>query len=131
MKVFIELTGFVIFTLLFYGCDPGYGGKTILNNQTSYTLELKFKTGRIDTIITVQPLNSVEVYRFGGMGAGRDYKCCPCEFREISLTIKDSAKTIKKLITNSDNWLMVNDNKRKYSGKEIICSFLLETKDIQ
>lgn len=131
MKTIFKLTKLIIFAILFCGCDPGYGGRTVLNNQTSYILELKYKTGPVDTSITVQPNNSVEVYHFGGMGAGRDYNCCPCEFREISLTVKDSSKTITKFITNTANWLMVNENTKKYSSKEINCSFVLEQKDVQ
>lgn len=131
LKTIFKLTELIVLTILFCGCDPGHSGNTILNNQTSYTLELKYKTGRVDTIITIQPNNTIEIYHFGGLGEGRDYTCCPCEFKEISLTVKDSVKTITKLVTNTDNWILVNDNTKRYSSKEINCSFLLEQKDIQ
>lgn len=127
----IKLIGLVMVIILFYSCDPGHGGKTILNNQTSYFLELKFNSNRIDTSMIIQPFSTVEMYDFGGLGAGRDYHCCPCEFKEISLKVKDSIKTITKLITNTNNWLMINDNTKRFSNKEISCTFLLEQKDIQ
>ena len=126
-----KLTGLVIIVILFYSCDPGRSGKTILNNQTSFSLELRYNTWSTDTFMIIPPKSSMVIYHIGGLGEGRDYDCCPCAFKEISLTVKDSNKTISKFITETNNWLLINENTKRYSNKEINCSFLLEQKDIQ
>jgi hypothetical protein len=126
-----KLIEFIGIAILFCSCDPGHRGNSILNNQTSYSLDLKYKAGRVDTSITIQPNSTIEIFHFGGLGEGRDFNCCPCVFEVITLAVKDSVKTITKLVTNTENWLLINDNRRRYSSEEISCSFLLEQKDVQ
>lgn len=73
----------------------------------------------------------MEVNYFGGLGEGRAYDCCPCEFIEASLQPIDTSKTINKNFTERNNWLMENKNKRRYSNKDIRCVFEVKDSDIQ
>lgn len=130
MNIF-KIVALIVISILFYRCDPGHSGDTILHNQTAYSLNLSFKSGSTDTSMTIQPYSTTEIYRFGGLGSGSDYNCCPCEFKEITLVVADTSKSITKSVTDSANWLMLNPNEKRFSTEKIICNFLLEPKDIQ
>ncbi len=130
MTIFRALYTIVCLTLL-SGCDPGHRGKTVLNNQTSYPIKLTYSTYFIkDTIILLNPFSVTEVFDFGGLGAGKDYNCCLCEFEKISLATVDTLKVISKSINDSKNWLISNGNKKRFSHQEITCSFLIEPQDV-
>ncbi len=117
--------------LQFAACDPGHSGKTVFNNESSYSFEMKYKTHLIqDTMIPIKPHSINEVYHFGGLGAGKDFDCCLCKFLDISLSLADTTKSISKQINDSRNWLIVNGNKKRFSHEEITCSFLIEQQDI-
>lgn len=132
MKKITELNLLIIIvtTLTLTGCDPGHNGKSFIRNESSYTLQLKFKNDLKDTLILIQPNTFVDFYKFGGLGSGRDYDCCPCEFATISLQPTDTSKIMTKNITDQNNWTMTNPNKRRNSNKEIDCEFTVSQSDI-
>ena len=122
----------VVFQSLFFvSCDPGHSGKAYIDNKTSETLILKYQTRYADTMIIIPPLQKIDVLRFGGIGEGRMYPGSLVEFRAISLTPSDTTRIIARDITNRDNWEMVNENRRRYSGKEIICWYTILPGDIK
>ena len=126
----ISLLTICLTSLILFGCDPGHFGKSIVRNETPYKLELKYTTHHEDTSFIIQPNTSVDVYKFAGIGAGKGYDCCPCDFTAITLQVADSSKTLIKSINDKNSWVILNPNKRYFSNKEIRCSFSVTQSDI-
>lgn len=120
-----------ILVLSLMSCDPGHFGKTLIRNESSYSLELKYTTHTNDKSIIIQPNSFVEVFHFGGLGSGRDYNCCSCEFEVISLQPVDTSMTMTKDITNEGNWILSDPNEKRFSNEEITCEFAVRSFDIQ
>jgi hypothetical protein len=131
MKKSISFYLFLLAAFAFTGCDPGHLGKTFIRNESSQVLLFKYKTYSKDTTITIPAHSVVDVFHFGGLGAGKDYDCCACEFTEISLQPADTSLTIAKNIGDQGNWNVTNENKRRFSNKEITCEFKVAQSDIQ
>jgi hypothetical protein len=43
----------------------------------------------------------------------------------------DTTKTLTKSITNRNNWILTNPNKKRFSNKDIDCEFEVKESDIQ
>lgn len=121
-----------LFTLLITACDPGHLGDTYITNESSQVLELKYtKHGGKDSTIIIPAYSIRKVYHFGGLGAGRDYDCCPCEFAGLTLQPLDTNFTMTKNVMEQANWKMTNENKKKFSDHEDIkCEFTVTQSDI-
>jgi hypothetical protein len=124
------LTAWLV-SLILFGCDPGHFGKSIVRNESPYKLELKYKTHYNDTSLIIQPNTSVDIYKFAGIGAGKGYDCCPCDFTTITLQVADTSKTLIKSINDRNSWVILNPNKRYFSSKAITCSFSITQSDIR
>ena len=125
---FIYILGIILFLT---SCDPAHNGKTFIRNESSFTLELKYKTHINDTLIIIPPFSLVDILHFGGIGAGRDYDCCACEWVEISLQPTNTSKSLTKSITDNKNWTITNPNKKRFSNEEIDCEFSILETDLQ
>jgi len=114
-------------------CDPAHNGNSYINNQSTFELRLDFKSYSPlhDTTILIQPNTTLNFFKLGGLGAGKDYDCCPCDFETITLQPTDTSKSMIKNINDQNNWILTNPNKRKYSNKEIDCEFVVTQSDIQ
>lgn len=128
----------IIFTILLVweSCDPGHNGKSYIVNHSTYTLQLKLKSSHNlsnsdDSIFLIPPNTSLEFFKFGGLGAGKDYECCTCEFDRLTLQPTDTSKSMTKIITEKTNWEISNPNKRNYNNKEIHCEFSVDQSDIK
>lgn len=121
---------FISLSILFTSCDPGHSGTASINNETSDTLILNFQTRYADTTIIIPAREKIAVLRFGGIGEGRMYPGAWVEFKNISLRPMDTTKLLTKEITNPDNWEMVNEINRRFSGKQIECWFTILSTDI-
>lgn len=120
-------------TLILSSCDPGHQGNAYLENRSAYELELKFSTygQQRDTTILIPANTKVDLYKFGGLGAGNNFDCCPCEFKSITLGPTDPAKSLIKNITASENWSLSNPNERRFQNKNISCAFIVTASDIE
>gem|GEM_PF-3034673 len=121
---------FISLSILSTSCDPGHGGIASIDNKTSDTLILKYQTRYADTTIIIPAREKIAVLRFGGLGEGRMYPGALVEFKNISLRPLDTTKLLTKEITNPDNWEMINENKRRFSSKDIECWFTILSTDI-
>lgn len=126
-----SIASFLLLAVFFIGCDPGHVGKTFIRNESSQTLQLKYKTYNKDTAITILANSVVDVFHFGGLGAGKDYDCCACEFIELSLQPVDTSLTMTKNISDQSAWDVTNPNQKRFSNKEIKCEFKVTASDIQ
>jgi hypothetical protein len=131
MKKSISFFLFLFLATFFIGCDPGHVGKTFIRNESSQTLHFKYKTYNKDTVIVIPAHSFVDVFHFGGIGSGKYYDCCACEFLEVSLQPADTTLTMTKNIMDQNSWKMTNPNKRRFSHKEIDCEFVVAQSDIQ
>jgi hypothetical protein len=122
---------FSIFLLSSFGCDPGHVGKSFINNRSLFPLSLQYKSYYNDTVLLIQPNSLVEIFSFGGLGSGRDYDCCPCEFPTITLRPTDTSKTLVKSIADKSAWTLNNPNRRRFSNKVITCEFIIGDTDIK
>jgi len=112
-------------------CDPIYTGKTFVRNESSYILELQYEPYLEDSSIIILPYSYIEIFHFDGLGKGKDYDCCSCEFVKILLNPADTSKELTKNIENQSNWIKTNSNAKKFSGEEINCEFRITQEDIQ
>jgi hypothetical protein len=124
------LTAFLI-TIVFNSCDPAHNGTSYIRNESSYALLLKFNNYDRDSTLLIQPHSLVDFYNLGGLGAGKGYNCCPCDFKTISLQPTDTTKRMIKNITDSDQWILTNPNRNRFQNKEIECEFSVTQSDIQ
>ncbi len=122
---------FIIISCCLYACEPGHYGTTFVTNNTIYPLTVTFSTNRMDTVIPINAYETKQIYAFGGLGSGMDYDCCTCEFFTLLVTPDDPSLTILKSISDDNNWELFNPNERKFSSKEIQCTFTLNVEDIQ
>ena len=123
--------GLISLSILITSCDPGHGGIASIDNKTKDTLILKYQTRYTDTTIIIPAMEKLAVLRFGGLGEARMYPGALVEFKEISLSPFDTTKLLTKEITNPDNWEMINENKIRFSNREIECWFTILSADIQ
>lgn len=130
-KKIISFCSFFAGFLIFTSCDPGHIGNSYIHNQSSYELRLTYHSNSIDTSSLIQPDATVDFYQFGGIGAGVDFDCCPCEFETITLQPTDTSKHLLKAITNTANWTLTNENKKRFDNKSISCEFQVAQSDIQ
>ncbi|MFI5172312.1 MAG: hypothetical protein ACHQFW_07965 [Chitinophagales bacterium] len=121
----------VALMLGFAACDPGHSGTSLIVNNSTYPISIYFATNRLDTTILIPALTSSSIYSFGGLGSGKDYDCCPCEYLTITAVPEDPFKNLIKSIEDPDNWELENPNKREFSSKPIECIFTIEESDIQ
>lgn len=122
---------FLLVLELMTSCDPGHFGKSIINNDTPYALELRYTTPLTDSTIIIQPSGSIDFYQFGGLGPANYYTTCGCEFITLDLQPADTSKTLIKQITNAENWELINKNNGRYGNKEIQCIFNVLPTDIE
>jgi len=129
----MKISYLVLFTgiLMLMSCDPGHSGNSYINTQSSYELRLNYNSHYSDTTMFIQPNSLVVFYRFGNIGAGNEYDCCPCEFQTITLQPTDTSKHLIKVITNTNNWIMINPNTKRFDNKDITCEFFITQSDIQ
>ncbi|MEO8769899.1 MAG: hypothetical protein ABI402_07435 [Ferruginibacter sp.] len=113
------------------GCDPTFFGKTVINNETDVLLNVIYQTENKDSSLIIEPNSYTEIYHIGGLGSGKDYDCCNCEFLSITLKPTDTSKHLIKDISLSDNWNMTNENHHRFSSHEITCEFIVRPSDIQ
>lgn len=124
-------TLFIPAAMVLTACDPGYFGETFVQNDTSDTLRLMYNANAFDTVVMdIAPNTTLAVREFGGVKAGKNFSCCPCEFMILDLQPTDSSKTLGKDINDPDQWILDNPNKSVFHNKEIRCTFTVTEADI-
>ena len=129
-----RITKFILHFLLSLflpGCDPNYFGKTFIKNESSFQLNLHYHTEFKDSMLIIQSNPFIKVYHFGGLGEGRGYDCCSCDFLLVTLKPTDSSKNLIKDTSVNNNWNITNTNRERSSSHEITCKFIVRPTDIQ
>jgi len=115
----------------FLACDPGHSGTASIDNQSSETLILHYQTRYKDTTIEIPSETKKLVLTYGGIGEGKSYPGVLIEFNAIDLSPSDTTKQLIKNIEDSENWVMNNLNKHRFSSKPIECWFTVTNEDVK
>ncbi|MDX2285378.1 MAG: hypothetical protein NW241_14530 [Bacteroidia bacterium] len=117
--------------LLAAACDPGHFGTLWIRNESPHALTLAYSTRLRDSSLTIPPGAQLEVFAFGGLGAGAEYSCVPCEFTSVALQPADPALRLRKAVADPGQWLIDNPNTWRFSSKPIRGEFVVTKADVE
>lgn len=121
----------LIIISVFTNCDPALSGDLKVFNDCSQVISVKYMSNKDTAYADIQPNSYIVVRVLGGLGKNWTFDCCPCYSTIVS--IKNGSTTLKKDITNSDNWDIPNKKalkkRRLFKQEKVKCELHITDND--